>query len=84
MAWPARSRDRRLLPCAQRSLRPALFGRRVGNLITGSAIHYGYYMPFGLLTPASWVAMFTKRYMHLTGCTRTPCSRWLTRRASTP
>jgi len=41
-----------------------------GNLITGSAIHYGWYMPFGLLTPASWVAMFTQRYMHVTGCTR--------------
>ena len=41
-----------------------------GNIITGSAIHYGWYMPFGLLTPASWVAMFTRRYMHLTGCTR--------------
>ncbi len=41
-----------------------------GSLITGSAIHYGYYMPFGLLTPASWVAMFTRRYMHLTGCTQ--------------
>ena len=41
-----------------------------GNLITGSAIHYSWYMPFGLLTPASWVAMFTQRYMHLTGCSR--------------
>jgi hypothetical protein len=30
------------------------------NLITGSAIHYGWYMPFGLLTPASWVATFTQ------------------------
>ena len=40
-----------------------------GNLITGSAIHYGWYMPYGLLTPTSWVAMFTQRYMHLTGCT---------------
>lgn len=40
-----------------------------GDLITGSAIHYGWYMPFGLLTPASWVATFTQRYMHLTGCT---------------
>ena len=30
-----------------------------GSLITGSAIHYGWYMPFGLLTPTSWVAMFT-------------------------
>ena len=26
-------------------------------------------MPFGLMTPASWVAMFTQRYMHETGCT---------------
>jgi len=41
-----------------------------GNLITGSAIHYSWYMPFGLLTPASWVAMFTQRYMHVTGCSR--------------
>ncbi len=39
-----------------------------GDLITGSAIHYGWYMPFGLLTPASWVAIYTQRYMHLTGC----------------
>lgn len=41
-----------------------------GAMITGSGIHYGWYMPFGLLTPASWVAMFTQRYMHLTGCTQ--------------
>ena len=39
-----------------------------GDLITGSAIHYGWYMPYGLLTPASWVATYTQRYMHLTGC----------------
>jgi len=39
-----------------------------GDLITGSAIHYGWYMPYGLLTPASWVAMYTQRYMHNTGC----------------
>lgn len=39
-----------------------------GDLISGSAIHYGWYMPFGLLMPASWVAMYTQRYMHLTGC----------------
>lgn len=40
-----------------------------GSLISGSAIHYGWYMPFGLLTPASWVATFTQRYMHISGCT---------------
>ena len=32
-----------------------------GDLITGSAIHYGWYMPYGLLTPASWVATYTQR-----------------------
>jgi len=41
-----------------------------GSLITGSAIHYGWYMPYGLLTPASWVAMFTQRYMHISDCTK--------------
>lgn len=40
-----------------------------GDIVTPDAIHWGYYMPFGLLTPASWVAMFTQRYMHITGCT---------------
>ena len=25
-------------------------------------------MPYGLMTPASWVAMFTQRYMHEYGC----------------
>ena len=38
-----------------------------GNIITADAIHWGWYMPYGLLTPASWVAMFTQRWMHLTG-----------------
>ena len=28
-------------------------------------------MPSGLLTPASWVGMFTQRYMHETGCKST-------------
>lgn len=41
-----------------------------GDIITADAIHWGWYMPSGLLTPASWVAMFTQRYMHLTGCTK--------------
>ena len=26
--------------------------------------HFGWYMPFGLLTPASWIAMNARRYMH--------------------
>jgi len=40
-----------------------------GDIVTSDLIHWGWYMPFGLLTPASWVAMFTQRYMHESGCT---------------
>jgi 17-hydroxy-3-oxo-4-pregnene-20-carboxyl-CoA lyase len=39
-----------------------------GDLVTADLIHWSWYMPWGLLTPASWVAMFTQRYMHQTGC----------------
>jgi acetyl-CoA acetyltransferase len=38
-------------------------------LVTADAIHWSWYMPFGLLTPASWIAMVTTRYMHESGCT---------------
>ncbi|MBP8232757.1 MAG: lipid-transfer protein [Rhizorhabdus sp.] len=31
--------------------------------------HYGYYVPFGLISPASWVAMSAQRYMYETGAT---------------
>lgn len=41
-----------------------------GNIMTADAMHWGWYMPYGLLTPASWVAMFTQRWMHLTGVTK--------------
>lgn len=41
-----------------------------GNLITGSLVHYGWYMPYGLLTPASWIAMCAQRYLHITGTPR--------------
>ncbi len=40
-----------------------------GNIVTSDLIHWSWYMPFGLLTPASWVAMFTQRYMHEYGAT---------------
>lgn len=40
-----------------------------GDLVTSDLIHWGWYMPYGLMTPTSWVAMFTQRYMHDTGCT---------------
>jgi len=45
------------------------FSTGVGEaLVTADIIHWSWYMPFGLLTPASWVAMFTTRYMHESGC----------------
>jgi len=34
---------------------------------TSDLIHWSWYMPWGLMTPASWVAMFAQRYMHDTG-----------------
>jgi acetyl-CoA acetyltransferase len=38
-----------------------------GDIVTSDLIHWSWYMPWGLLTPASWVAMFTQRYMHQYG-----------------
>ena len=32
-------------------------------------VHFGWHSPYGLLTPASWVAMNARRYMHETGTT---------------
>jgi len=32
-------------------------------------VNYGYYMPHGFHTPASWVGMFAQRYMHEYGAT---------------
>jgi acetyl-CoA acetyltransferase len=39
------------------------------GVMTSDLIHWSWYMPFGLLTPTSWVAMFTQRYMHRYGVT---------------
>jgi acetyl-CoA acetyltransferase len=36
---------------------------------TTEAAHFGWYAPFGLLTPAAWVAMFGQRYLHEYGAT---------------
>lgn len=41
------------------------------GIVTPDLIHWSWYLPFGLLTPASWVAMFTQRYMHEYGCKST-------------
>jgi acetyl-CoA acetyltransferase len=40
-----------------------------GNVITSDLIHWSWYMPFGMLTPASWVALAAARYMHEYGAT---------------
>ena len=36
---------------------------------TADMVSYSWYLPFGLITPASWVAMFARRYMHEYGAT---------------
>jgi acetyl-CoA acetyltransferase len=36
---------------------------------TADSVHFSWYAPYGLLTPASWVAMFARRYMHEYGAT---------------
>jgi len=36
---------------------------------TFETAHYGWYIPHGLVTPASWVAMNAQRYMHEYGAT---------------
>ncbi len=38
-----------------------------GGATTSDLVHWGWYMPYGLFTPASWVAMFAQRYMHQYG-----------------
>ncbi len=38
-------------------------------------VHYSWYLPFGLLTPASWVAMFARRAMHAYGWTEQDLGR---------
>jgi acetyl-CoA acetyltransferase len=36
---------------------------------TTEVAHFGWYLPFGLHTPASWVAMCAQRYLHEYGAT---------------
>lgn len=36
---------------------------------TAEIAHFGYYTPYGLISPASWVAMSARRYMHEYGAT---------------
>jgi acetyl-CoA acetyltransferase len=39
------------------------------GVTTSDLIHWGWYIPYGLMTPTSWVAMFTQRYMYEYGAT---------------
>jgi acetyl-CoA acetyltransferase len=48
------------------------FGSGVQTMVpmpTTESAHFGWYAPFGLLTPAAWVAMAARRYMHEFGAT---------------
>ena len=36
---------------------------------TAESAHFAWYAPFGLLTPAQWVAMFARRYLYEYGAT---------------
>jgi acetyl-CoA acetyltransferase len=48
------------------------FGVGVQDRAAGSTTeeaHFSWYSPHGLLTPAQWVAMFARRYMHEYGAT---------------
>ncbi|MBR9828463.1 MAG: lipid-transfer protein [Oceanospirillales bacterium] len=40
-----------------------------GDSPTFDNVNYGWYMPHGFHTPAAWVGMFAKRYMHTYGAT---------------
>jgi acetyl-CoA acetyltransferase len=43
-------------------------GRGVsGDIISSDLIHWSWYMAYGMLTPASWVAMIAHGYMHKYG-----------------
>ena len=45
------------------------------NPLNPDMIHFSHYFPFGFMTPAAWVAMCTRRYMHLYGATSTDFGR---------
>jgi len=42
---------------------------------TAENAQFAWYAPFGLLTPAQWVAMFARRYMHVYGATSADLGR---------
>ncbi|MGW7480590.1 lipid-transfer protein [Nonomuraea muscovyensis] len=42
---------------------------RLGGQPTSQGLEMSWHVPFGLMTPAGWVAMFARRYMHAYGVT---------------
>lgn len=38
-----------------------------GQIISSDLIHWSWYMAYGMLTPASWVALIANKYMHSYG-----------------
>lgn len=40
-----------------------------GNIVSSDLIHWSWYMAYGMLTPASWVALIGHKYMHDYGVT---------------
>ena len=48
------------------------FGRPnadLGAMPTSMGLEMSWHVPYGLVTPAAWVAMFARRYMHVYGAT---------------
>ncbi|MET9339646.1 lipid-transfer protein [Nonomuraea sp. NPDC003804] len=42
---------------------------RVGGEPSSQGLEMSWHVPYGLMTPAAWVAMFARRYMHVFGAT---------------
>ncbi|MEU4700348.1 lipid-transfer protein [Nonomuraea dietziae] len=42
---------------------------RVGGEPSSQGLEMSWHVPYGLMTPAAWVAMFARRYMHISGAT---------------
>tara|TARA_R100000005_G_scaffold15996_1_gene6668 strand:- start:10533 stop:11702 length:1170 start_codon:yes stop_codon:yes gene_type:complete len=40
-----------------------------GQIVSSDLVHWSWYMPYGMLTPGSWIAMIANKYMHHYGVT---------------
>lgn len=55
-------------------------GRRMGqgvsgDIVSSDLIHWSWYMAYGMLTPASWIALVANKYMHRYGVTEEDLGR---------